>query len=69
MFPGGTAAEILQGHENVSLLDFPDKFGSLILHRMFGQLSRIRLVEITGGDDCIGVNIGSELPDSSFKFH
>jgi hypothetical protein len=69
MFPGGTAAEILQGHENVSFFDFPDKFRSLILHRMFGQFSRIRLIEITGRDDRIGVNIGSKFPDSSFEFH
>ena len=69
MFPGRTAAEILFGHKNISSLDFPNKFGSLILHCMSGELSRIRLIEIAGGNDRVSVNIGSEFPNSSFNFH
>jgi hypothetical protein len=66
---GRTAAEILASHHNFAGLYLPDKIGVYVLHAVSRQLRMGRCIEITCGNDDVGVNIVAVFMNSALCLH
>ena len=59
MLTAGAAAEVRAGYNDVTLLHCGGKLRVNVLHAVGGQGSRRGIVHVTGGNDDIGVHIGT----------
>ena len=69
VLPGGAAAEILPGHDEIPRLHLIDKLRVRVLHGVFGQLHGVGGVEIPGRNDLVGVDVVAEFVHLPFEFH
>lgn len=69
VFPGGAAAEVLLGHNDVAGLHFGDKVFVDVLHAVGRQLFVGRGVEIPGGDNYVGIHIVAVFMDKALNLH
>lgn len=65
----GAAPEVPVGHHDVALLHLLDEVLVEILHAVLGKFLVIRSIEISGGDDDIGVDIVPVSENSSLYLH
>ena len=57
MLPGRAAAKVGPGHHDIARLHRSGELRIDILHAMRGQRFFIRRIQITGGDDNVGIHI------------
>ena len=69
MLAGRTAAEVFAANHNVTGLYAGHKGLVNVLHAVGGQLGGALRVQVTGGNDHIGVNVITVLKNRSFCVH
>ena len=66
---GGAAAEVGPGHDDVAGLDGGSEIRVDVLHCVGGQLLRVCDIQLTCGDDNVGIDIIAVLENLAFCVH
>ena len=69
MLAGGAAAEVAACGDDIARLCFPEEVGVDILHAVGRQLLRVGGVQVTGGDDDVGIDIIAIAEGIAVKLH
>ncbi|MMZ69169.1 hypothetical protein D1872_319550 [compost metagenome] len=63
MLTAAATSEVFTCDDDISGFELGDKFGIGIFHHMLSEFMRIGSVQIACGDNQIGIDIVTELPD------